>query len=78
MIENIRQMSVGSPKMCVECGYLHGHHAVSCERQQPFRAECPWYDAEPRPAKPPGHEDGEWICTCGAWTERGKWKRGNT
>lgn len=27
-------MSVGSPIMCPECGYLHGHHAVSCERQK--------------------------------------------
>ncbi len=27
-------MSVGNPIMCPECGYLHGRHAVSCERQR--------------------------------------------
>ncbi len=23
-----------NPIMCIECGYLHGHHAVSCERRR--------------------------------------------
>ena len=25
---------IDGPIMCAECGYLHGHHAVSCERQR--------------------------------------------
>ena len=25
---------IDDPIMCTECGYLHRHHAVSCERQR--------------------------------------------
>lgn len=35
-------MSVGNPVMCIECGYLHGHHSSSCTRERTMNAKLGW------------------------------------